>query len=593
MTVANYESIDSGAQSKRLPGREGEYDGTRPYRRRWEQLEREAAPYLPVWQILNEFMHPWSGRYLWGDKEREQIIRGYNIQNAVVGDAARTCASGLHGGLTSPSKPWFEVTHPHSQVMEDSGVKMWMHQLQEIMRSVLAKSNFYSVMPNLYMEAIIYGPAAAIVDPDSETGVRLRPLTIGEFYLALGGDLRVNTLYRRLEMTPAQMREKFGEDNPGFNHAVRHALERGNLDHPTFTIIHAMQPSGMFGGKVRKEFKYESVYFMLDSDDPKDQAILLWRGHRSCPFVAVRWSAVSDDAYGFSPGMQALADDRMLQNMELDYIKAVEMTINPPVTGPASLDWELKEHALPQEGIKPGTFVPHANMADAPAMRPIYQVNFDFNNTRIKIQDVVGQIQNKFYNHLFLSILFNTKQMTATEVAQRLEEKAMVLGPVLERFQSELFDPFLDRVFNILYYEFGIIEEPPDEITGNNLKIDYIGTLAQSVKMLGLTNITNVLPIVAEMLKLDPSAIVKLNIRELIDYVTTTAGWPPAGTRSDEECAQIDEARAQAEQQAAAMQQAEQAASAAKMASETPLSNGSLLTGAEGGIQELDHELGG
>lgn len=581
MTAVNYQSQDQQSRADRLPSRKGEYVGVKPYMRRYRNLERLAERYKPVWRTLNEYQHPWSGRYLFGEKDRDEVASCYHIKNGVVGDAARTCASGLHGGLTSPSKPWFEISHADSDMMEVGSVKEWMHSVQEIMRSVLAKSNFYGVMPNVYLEAIIYGTAAAIIDPDPETGIRMRQLTIGEYYLGLGEDLRVNTLYRRLEMSAAQMREKFGENNPGYSWAVRDALENGRLDDPTFTIIHAMQPIGMFGGKRHPIFNYESVYFMENSDSPTDdeRAILLWQGHRSKPFVAVRWATTSDDVYGYSPGMMALPDDRMIQVMEEDYIIAVEKSINPPVTGPSEL-----EDYVQKKGLHPGAFVPHNNMTKDMFLRSIYQIDFDFNNTRQKILETAQQIQNKFYNHLFLSILFNTKQMTATEVAQRLEEKAMVLGPVLERFQSELFDPILDRVFVILYSEYGVIPEPPEEIAGDDLKIVYIGSLAQSVKMLGLTNITNTLPIVLELIELDQEAAKKMNVKELIDYVATTSGWPPKAVLSDEEFEEIEQAKAQMQRQMMQMEQMAAMADAAKKASETSLNNGSLLTGMEGGV---------
>lgn len=580
---AEYESRDQAARATKLPGRADPYRGVTPYRRRYQQLKRQAeASHLPIWRIINEFMHPYSGKYLFGDKVREKILLGENIKNSVVGDAARTCASALHGGLTSPSKPWFEIVHPDSDMMEVQPVKEWMHAVQEIMRSVLAKSNFYSVMPPLYREAVFYSPAAALVDPDPFTGIRLRPLTIGEYFLGQGADLRVNTLARRLEMTAAQLREAFGENNPGFSGAVRDALRNGQLDDPTFTIIHMMQPYTMFGGKPHKIFNYESVYFLDKADDPEGQAILLWQGHRSKPFVAVRWDATADDVYGYSLGMLALADDRMLQTMEKDYIEAVEHVIKPALTGPTALESKIREG-----GVAPGDYIPYAESAGKPAISPVYQVAFDFNNTRQKILETENQIKNKFYNNLFLSILFNTKQMTATEVAQRLEEKAMVLGPVLERFQSELFDPILDRVFCILNYEYGVIPPPPDEIAGQNLKIDYIGTLAQSVKMMGLTNITNSLPIIVEALKIDPSAAIKLNVKEMIDYVATQSNWPPKLVRSDEECAEMEARAAQAQQQAAQMEQIQALAGAAKQASETSLANGSLLTGAEGGMEGM------
>lgn len=578
--TADYVEQDAASRREKLPSRQRDYKGVKPYRRRLASLDRLADPYLPVWRVLNEFIHPYSGKYLFGERDRAEILRGVNIKNSVASDAARTCASGLHGGLTSPSKPWFEITHPDSEMMESEPVKRWMHAVQEIERSVLAKSNFYGEISKLYLEAVVYGTAAAIIDRNRKTGIRVRTLTIGEYRIGLGEDMDVNTLARRIEMTPAQMREKFGDDNPGFNSAVRDALDNGRLDEPTHTIVHIMQPQTMFGDKPHPIFTYESVYFMESADDGEDQKILRWEGHRSKPFVAVRWATSSDEAYGYSPGMLALADDRMLQTMERDYIKAVEMVITPPVTGPTSLDEYMKEG-----GLQPGDYVPHSETGNVPSLRALYQVNPDFNNTRQKIQETVGQIQNKFYNHLFLSILFNNKQMTATEVAQRLEEKAMVLGPVLERFQAELFDPILDRVFVILYHEFGVIPEPPEEIAGANLKIDYIGSLAQTVKMVGLSNIANALPLIAEIVRLDPPAIIKLNTKEAIDHIGLTSNFQPKIIRSDEECEEIEAAQAQQQQQAMQMQQMQVMADAAKKASETSLQNGSLLTGAEGGME--------
>lgn len=584
-TAATSSQIAGESGSTRLPSRAEEYRGGKAYRRRWQQLDRLAQPMFPIWRAVNEFMHPWSGKYLFSEKELAETVTCANIKNSAVMDAVRICAAGLHGGLTSPARPWFEVTHPDSRMMEVKPVKQWLNAVQEIMLSVLAKSNFYAVTPNLYREAILYSPAAMIIDKDIETGVRFYALTCGEYRLGLGADLRVNTLYRRLEMTAGQMRDKFGKDNPGYSEAVRNAIRNGNLDDPVFSIIHAMQPWGYFGNAPHRLFRYESVYFMMDSEDPESQTVLLRLGHRTMPFVAVRWETTSNSVYGFSPAMMALPDDRMLQVMEGDYINAVEKSLHPPIVGPSELETKMREG-----GLEPGEFIP-VQAGGNMELRSVYDMNFDFNNTRAKIQETVQQIQGKFYNQLFLSILFNTKQMTATEIAQRMEEKAMVLGPVLERFQSELFDPILDRVFAIMQYEHGVIPPPPEDIFGSDLKIEYIGTLAQTVRMLGITNITNSLPVIGEMLKIDPAAAIKMDIKEGIDYVALKSNYPPNLIRTDEECEKIEQQQAEAQAKAAGAGQIMALANAAKTASETSLENGSLLTGTQGGMGGANNGL--
>jgi hypothetical protein len=59
--------------------------------------------------------------------------------------------------------------------------------------------------------------------------------------------------------------------------------------------------------------------------------------------------------------------------------------------------------------------------------------------------------------------------MTATEVAERHQEKLMVLGPVLQRLNSELLDKIIEITFHIML-DNGLIPEPPQSIQGKEIK---------------------------------------------------------------------------------------------------------------------------
>ena len=54
---------------------------------------------------------------------------------------------------------------------------------QEIVESVLAKSNFYNSVHSVYME-LPFGQCPLGVFMDREKGVRFVPMTIGTYYLA-------------------------------------------------------------------------------------------------------------------------------------------------------------------------------------------------------------------------------------------------------------------------------------------------------------------------------------------------------------------------------------------------------------------------
>ncbi|MCC8166619.1 MAG: head-tail connector protein, partial [Planctomycetes bacterium] len=211
-----------------------------PYRRRWHELDRLAEAWKPLWREVNEYVLPWSGRFLHSHRDRREVRRGQNVHNSVTYNAIHTAASGLHGGLTSPSRPWFELTHPDEEMMESTAVLTWIHLVQNSQRQVLAQSNFYAAVQDLYYEALAYGQGVTLIEKDPDGGVvRFRSLTCGEYRLANGADLRVNAVYRRLVMTAIQMKEAFGAGI--LSDPVARALADGRLD-TAFHLVQAIQP---------------------------------------------------------------------------------------------------------------------------------------------------------------------------------------------------------------------------------------------------------------------------------------------------------------------------------------------------------------
>jgi hypothetical protein len=89
-------------------------------------------------------------------------------------------------------------------------------------------------------------------------------------------------------------------------------------------------------------------------------------------------------------------------------------------------------------------------------------------------------------------------RMTATEVAERHEEKLLMLGPVLERLHNELLDPLIDTTFSRMI-EAGAVPPPPEELLGVELNVEYVSVMAQAMKLTGITSIESL-----EILKVDP-----------------------------------------------------------------------------------------
>lgn len=529
-----------------------------PYRRRYKRLKDKANDNMPLWRLLNEFVLPWSGRYLFSDSDtRRSIRRGEQIYNSTTYNAIQTAASGLHGGLTSPSRPWFQLTHPDKELMQSGAVKEWVYDLQESERMILAQSNFYAEIQALYYESLAYGDGVMLLEEDDRKILRCRTLTKGEFFMGAGKDLSINSLYRKFTMTAEQMRDEFGQEN--LSERVRDHLRNGRLDE-RIDIIQAIQPWGFFDRKTHPVWSYESVYFEESSGG--EDKFLARRGYRTKPFVAVRWGKIcADDVYGYGPGEMSLSDIRQLQTMERFYTDAMEWTINPAKVAPASL-----KNKIAKGDIKPGAVI-FAQPGDAKeSLRPLMQINFDFNHTRIRIQDFEERIRQAFYNPLFLMINQRERDMTATEIMQLVEEKATVLGPVFEAFQSEIYDPILERLYDIMDNRFGLVRPPPEELAGQELKIEYISLLAQAQKQAGLSNINHFLAITGQIVQInqDPTVLDKVNFDKVFDAVGIISPTDPSIINSDDDVAKIRQSRQQQQEQQAMMQSIPGVAGAAR-----------------------------
>jgi hypothetical protein len=132
--------------------------------------------------------------------------------------------------------------------------------------------------------------------------------------------------------------------------------------------------------------------------------------------------------------------------------------------------------------------------------------------------------------------------MTAFEVAKRHEEKLMLLGPVIERQQSESLDMIIDRTFNVMA-DMRLLPPIPKELQGSPIKVTYTSLLAQAQKMVATAPIEQLVGFVGQAsqakLAADQAGIQKLDFDEAIDQYSAALGVAPKVVRSDDVVAEI------------------------------------------------------
>ncbi len=176
--------------------------------------------------------------------------------------------------------------------------------------------------------------------------------------------------------------------------------------------------------------------------------------------------------------------------------------------------------------------------------------------------------------------------MTAREIVERSSEKMSLLGPLVERLYNEKLSPLIRRQFNIMWRA-GKIPPPPPELAGQTINIELISVLAQAQKAVGTRAIDETLAVVGEIGAVRPDAFDLIDYDEAIRSRAGMVGTPPRIVNSPEKVAQIRDARAKAQQQAAQAETAQRMVDGAKTLSETKLGQGSALDAVadQGGAQ--------
>lgn len=563
------------AVKKQYP--EGE-NATSKYRKQLEELKQEYNDWRPHYKEISQFQLPRAGRYLDSDKDISQTNDGskkhQRIINGTAGEAIKIIASGLMGGLTSPSRPWFRLALSDKDLMDFGPVKEYLQVVRDRLLCVFARSNFYTSSAKLYKELPVFGTAPMFIKEDFESVIRCRPFTVGEYYLMLDASYRVVGMYRQYELKARQILEYFGngEDNPqNISDVVKEAAK--NKTEHSYTIVHCVKPSSDYNSQIHlpESKKYESVYYEDKSDGEK---ILKREGFDYQPFVAPRWEVVGVDTYGNSLGMEVLGDVKMLQKLEEKKLKALDKLIDPPLNADPSLK------------TKGATIIPGGvNYVDTSqgkaGLTPVYQINPDMAAISIEIQNVERRIRSGYFNDLFLSIIGREKTMTATEVAEVHEEKFLVLGPVLESLSTEFHDPAIDIAY-IKANEFGILPPPPEELQGIDINIEHISILAQAQKLVSRSTVQQTVGFVASLAEVNPDILDVINFDEAAEEYAELTGTPPKIIRGREEREGMRQQRAQAAQEAKRDQDAIDAAGTAKTLSETQSSGSSALDALSG-----------
>ena len=527
------------------------------------QLHNERTRYEPTWQQLSKYIFPYRGRFNEEQHTRDGERRDQYLLNPFPMNAVSRCAAGLHSGLTSPSRPWFELSLQDTEKAQYHPVRMWLDDVHDIMMSIYARSNTYAMLYHIEHEMAQFGTAAALMLEDYNTGIWHKAFTCGTYCGGIDARGRVSMFARRFSMTAAQLVAEFGYEHCSL--AVQNSYNANDLTTRFDVEMLIMKNDKYDPDKLEMgNFPWQAVYY----EKGTTEKFLRISGYNEQPFLMPRWHVTAGETYGTGPGHMSLGDCMQLQKLEENKLRSTDNVADPAMMFPASA-----KKVSTQPGAK--NYVPDGTQMTAYPLVPPNAKPYE--GIMMLVQEKVQSIGDSFYNNLMAMLTSQTHpQMTAREIAERHEVKLLLLGPVLEQFHGEVLNVLTKRCFGICLRN-GLLPPMPEEITEDDLKVNFVSLLAQAQKMAAMPAVEQTLGLVGNLAAVYPEILDNINADEAIRLAADIKGTPEKMMRSEEEVEELRRQRAEAQQQqmqaqqmAAMAQPAKDMAEAARLMSETP-----------------------
>lgn len=506
----------------------------------WEAEWKDA-----IAQIL-----PYRSRFLDGSEHNRGRKKSGKIINSAPTRSLRILCAGLMAGITSPSRIWFRLTTKDKTLREKQAVKVWLAEVEDVLREMLATGGFYqSLADGVYADLGMVSSGAMWEDEARDGGIKFVSMTPGQFWIDVDGDNRVDTVFHERPWQARHLVRKYGLER--CSEHVKTAFNNGQLS-TEFKVVHAVYPNDEWSpGKLGQSgMRWASRRW--ESDAPADAVgaqFLEEGGYYEFPLLCPRWRTLDGETYGRgSPGWEALPDCKTLQHREVRLASLVDKMADPPMKAPESLR-DREASLLPGDltylpaGSEGGFYEP-AQLVDPRAIEAV----------KVDIGEVKQRIEQAFFVDLWLAMLTDNRATppTATEVEITHQEVMLQLGPLLENLNHGLLEPCIVRTFGIAARQ-GAIPPPPPELEGSSesVEIEFISVMHKAQK---LTNIVGLREFGTQLAQLAgsgfPEVLDKIDSDKIVDELAEILGIRPEIVRTDEQVEARRKAKA-ARQQAA------------------------------------------
>lgn len=525
---------------------------------RYEGLEGKRKPLLSFWQEICENFYPmraqFTRQFYFAEQFADRILSSYPL--IVARDLQATFSSMLR----PRDQDWFEIRTDNYDRLDKAG-KAWLEWATGVQRRAMydRKSQFVRATKEGDADYAVLGQCVIQRDTDLKhqrmlyRNWHLKDTVWSEDYSGT-----IQDIYRIWTPTCVELRELFPK--------TVHPNVTKNIEkepHRQVRCMHVVIPGETYDRiatagsdqKPKRRAEWASIYLDLDN-----KTVLQESSSRTRMYTIPRWQTVSGSQYAYSPAAVAgLPDGRLLQAMTLTLLEAGEIAVRPPLVAQKGVI--RSDIAVYAGGITWADSEYDERLGEA--LRPLFSDKGQIPIGMEMLKDTREMLSEAFYLNK-LALPPPTREMTAYETGQRIQEWIRAALPLFEPVEMEYNDSICDDTFEGLMgvNAFGPPRNMPQSLRGQQIRFRFESPLHQATERKKGALFLQAGQMLTEAVQIDPSVRHELDVsvafRDALEGVGVYATW----LRDPEEVAALQQKDQQQQATALATAQVNQAAQA-------------------------------
>ena len=546
-----------------------------------DKLYADRANFTNTWQSVAQRVLPNYSDFItqWTEGQRRTNLV---FESTAVISLEHFCA-GMESLLCPASQRWHSLRPMDPRLWEDIEVMQWMDQVTDVLfRSRYAPTaNFQAQVHECFAQIGAFGNGPFLCDDIVGYGLRYRSLHLAECFGIENAAGQIDHIQRKYKLTAkaaVDAVEKGIFDD--VSEKIREAAQGTQTLTDKFEFIHAVYPNPDYvpGKRRQSEYPVKSCIVELEK-----KVLVKESGYHTMPMFFPRYRVAPKETYGRGPGVDALPDILMLQEMEKADIRITQRNAEPPIM--LADDGSLSGFDFRGNALNYGMLSSDGKPLAAP-----FNTGGNFEVMESKLDQKRKVIQAAFNNDIFSILIEPSPNMTATEVLQRAQEKGQLLAPMLGRIQAELFGPMITRELDILHRR-GQLPPPPNSVRDNGglaYEIVYESSIQVNQRRDKALAIASTLQQLTPLIEMDKTGDVlkQFNLTRTAQIIANSNGAPAGILNTPEEMQAVQAAQAQQQQLTNLAQIAGPASSAIKNLSLAQQAASSTTPGSTMGAQQ-------